>query len=206
MWMDSVYLSWMFPCRKPWMKPPIHGASRWSGLRSRTWSCPARCRERWLQRPRPAARPERRLRRRREHRASFSSWCTWHNEMEKDWWLSPCVSGDRRRGRDEGLQGSEGGLSGDCRVSLGAPAALPADPQLHRSREELHHHLPSAHRRTAEFYAQKEMIHSVINHCQAFHTKKTSTTSEYSFCLKGMCTYFFLGSDFFPFFTLIFSL
>lgn len=184
--MDSVYLSWMIPCRKPWTKPLIHGVSRWSGLRSRTWSCPGRCRERWLQRQKPAVRPERRLRRR--NRNPFSSWCTRHKI--EDWWLSPCVSGDRRWGRDEGLQGSEGGLSGDCRVSLGAPAALPTDPQLHRGREELHHHLPSAHRHK-EFYAQKEVILSVINHCKAFHTKLTSATSEYSLCLKGMCTYFF---------------
>lgn len=48
-------------------------------------------------------------------------------------------------GWDECIQGSEGGVSGDRRVSIRSSAQIPPNPQLYRSREELHHHLPSAH-------------------------------------------------------------
>lgn len=52
--------------------------------------------------------------------------------------------GHRRRGRDERLEGIEGGIAGDCRISVRAAAALPADPQHHRRREKLNNHFPSA--------------------------------------------------------------
>ena len=49
------------------------------------------------------------------------------------------------RGWDERLPRAEGGVPRDRRVSLSPAASLPADPQHHRSGEELHHHLPPAH-------------------------------------------------------------
>lgn len=42
------------------MKRRILGELRWSGWRSRTWSFPSSCSERWLPRPRPVERPEQR--------------------------------------------------------------------------------------------------------------------------------------------------
>lgn len=57
--------------------------------------------------------------------------------------------GDRGRGGDERLQGPEGGVHGDHRVSCCSPAALPADPDHHRCREEFHHRLPPAHKHPA---------------------------------------------------------
>lgn len=68
------------------------------------------------------------------------------------------------RGRNEGLQGSERSLSGNRRVTLCSPAPIPAEPQLHRRGEELHHHLSSAHRYVAGFYVEKMMNLKVRNH------------------------------------------
>ncbi len=53
--------------------------------------------------------------------------------------------GDSRWGGNECVTGTEGGISGDRRVPLCFAAALPPDPQHHRSGEELHHHFPSAY-------------------------------------------------------------
>lgn len=61
------------------------------------------------------------------------------------------------RGGDEGVPGSEGSLSGHRRVAVSPAAALSAEPQLHRSGEELHYHLPPAHRHAAGLHAEKVM-------------------------------------------------
>jgi len=55
-------------------------------------------------------------------------------------------AGDRGRGRAEGEPGAQGGGRRDHAVAGGAAAALPADAEHHLGREELHHHLPAAHR------------------------------------------------------------
>lgn len=70
---------------------------------------------------------------------------------------SDCVSvSDHccRRG-NEGVQGSEGSLSGHRWVPVSPSAAIPAEPQLHRSGEELHYHLPPPHRYAAVFHVEK---------------------------------------------------
>ena len=56
-----------------------------------------------------------------------------------------CPPGDRSGGGAEGERGAEGGGGCDPPVSARPPAALPADPQLHLGRAQLHHHLPHAH-------------------------------------------------------------
>lgn len=76
-----------------------------------------------------------------------------------------CLSDHCGGGGDEGIQSPEGGLAGDRRVALGAAAALPAEPQLHRSGEELHHHLPSAHRHAAVLYAAQVTKTALLKHC-----------------------------------------
>ncbi|XP_057695126.1 stomatin (EPB72)-like 3a isoform X1 [Corythoichthys intestinalis] len=53
---------------------------------------------------------------------------------------------DRGRGRDEGVAGPEGGVAGHRRGAVGLAAALPADAQQHRRREEFHHRVPASHR------------------------------------------------------------
>ena len=53
-----------------------------------------------------------------------------------------CGSG----GGAERLPGPEGGGRRAGRVALSPAAPLPADAQHHLGREELHHHLPTAHR------------------------------------------------------------
>lgn len=70
----------MFPFRNPWMKPPILGELRWSGWRSRTWSCPSSCSGPWLQRPRPAERPEPRS----GAGHDTNRWLHTHNWLKKD--------------------------------------------------------------------------------------------------------------------------
>lgn len=63
-------------------------------------------------------------------------------------WPFPCPPlGDRCRGRDERVPRSEGGVPCDRRVPVCPAAPLLADSQHHRGREELYHHLPSAHGR-----------------------------------------------------------
>lgn len=65
-------------------------------------------------------------------------------------------AGHCSRGRDECIQGSEGGVSGDRRVSIRPSAQIPPNSQHHCSWEELHHHLPSAHGRHESLH--EEMI------------------------------------------------
>ncbi len=54
-------------------------------------------------------------------------------------------AGDSRWGGNECVTGTEGGISGDRWVPICFAAALPPDPQHHRSGEELHHHFPCAY-------------------------------------------------------------
>ena len=51
-------------------------------------------------------------------------------------------AGHCSRGRDERLQGPEGGCGRDVSVARCPAAALPADAVRDRRREELHRHLP----------------------------------------------------------------
>ena len=60
--------------------------------------------------------------------------------------------GHRCRGRAESVTCTEGGGWHHHGISCRHPAPLPADSQLHFCREELHHHLPSAHRPDEEFH------------------------------------------------------
>ena len=60
-----------------------------------------------------------------------------------------CVPGDCSWGWDECIPCSEGSIWSSVRKLLCHPAPLPADPDYHQCREELHHHLPPAH-----WYAQ----------------------------------------------------
>lgn len=70
-------------------------------------------------------------------------------------WLCVSVPDHCRRGWNESVQGPERGLPGHRWVTVSPSAAIPAEPQLHRSREELHHHLPPPHRHAAEFHVKK---------------------------------------------------
>lgn len=72
------------------------------------------------------------------------------------------MSDHRRRGRDEGVARPEGSLAGPRRGSVRPAAALPADAQQHRRREELHHHLPASHRRAAELH-DEEVRHFAVS-------------------------------------------
>ena len=49
----------------------------------------------------------------------------------------------RGRGRAQGEQGAQTGCWGHSGQSRSSPAALPADPQQHLCREQLHHRVPS---------------------------------------------------------------
>lgn len=110
------------------------------------------------------ARAKVRTRARHQRRASRDS--TRLKKVLMFWvFVRASLSDHCRRGGDEGLQSSEGGLAGHRRVALGAPAALPAEPQLHRSGEELHHHLPAAHRHAAVLHAEQVTKPGVTKHC-----------------------------------------
>lgn len=57
-----------------------------------------------------------------------------------------CVAGYCCRRRTESLPCPEGGRWSNCPIPSCSTAPVPADPQHHLRREELHHHLPLAHR------------------------------------------------------------
>lgn len=107
------------------------------------------------------ARAKVRTRARHQRRASRFTQPGWKKYSCSGCFARASLSDHCRRGGDEGLQSSEGGLAGHRRVALGAPAALPAEPQLHRSGEELHHHLPAAHRHAAVLHAEQVTKHCV---------------------------------------------
>lgn len=152
------------------------GASRWSGWRSKTSSCPFNSREPWPLRRRPAARPEPRW-----GNCAYLTLCL---KGEQFWTQGGAVSktdfrplcfftlwpppplfpptGDSSRGRDERVTGAEGGLPGDRWISVGSAAALPSDPQHHRRWEELDHHLPTA-------AGDDARLHETLNRCFATH-------------------------------------
>ena len=91
----------------------------------------------------PRPRPQNRAFRQRVHRIAMdgtrSKACK-YVLISHSWSAGYCG-----RGWDERLPRAEGGVPRDRRVSLSPAASLPADPQHHRSGEELHHHLPPAH-------------------------------------------------------------
>lgn len=93
--------------------------------------------------------------------------------------------GDRSGGRDERVAGPEGGLPGDCRVSVGPAAALPSDPQHHRRREELHHHLPAAAGDDAGLH--ETLRRSLKAHRSHAHTHTTCITYMHTHTLRPLC-------------------
>ncbi len=56
------------------------------------------------------------------------------------------LAGDSSRGGAEGLPGPEGGSRCHERVTFRNTTALPADPEHHFCRKELHHHFPTTHK------------------------------------------------------------
>jgi len=63
-------------------------------------------------------------------------------------------SGNRRRGRNERLQEVEGSRRRHERVTKLDATSLPTNPDIHQCREELHHHLPPAHRHAHKFHEE----------------------------------------------------
>lgn len=125
-----------------WMTPQMTGVSRWNGSRSRTSNYLCSFRGPWLLRQRPAARPEPRC------CTSNTNYHSYIGTVLDSQFTPPCLfassTGDRGRGRDECVPRSERSLTGNRRVAKRPAASLPADSQHHRSREELHHHFPTA--------------------------------------------------------------
>lgn len=85
----------------------------------------------------------------------------------ENWLLPASLSlGDSSRRWAEGVPGAEGGFVDHQRVARCPAAPLPADTQHHLRREELHHHLPPAHRNATDL--RQEM------RCEKFTENRTA--------------------------------
>ncbi len=176
------------------MRPQIHGESRWSGWRLKMLNCHSSCRGQWRQRQRRPVRPERRW----VLLPHITNVCLnllyskiKYSTFNVQFVLShPNIMvcdnvGYCSRGWDECIQSSEGGVSGDLRVSIRPSAQIPPNPQHHRSREELHHHLPSTHGHHKPLHEEMIAEYSQSVQMLASHSFRNCTWfSSYSSCFS----------------------